>query len=164
MIIEELKNIGCLVLSFVLGAIIGGLLVWHSDKPKTKPPAVISKPMLQEVKQKTKLEVTEKKTEKDPDVVVVTKYVAEVNGQRIEAPIKTTKDKTTATVNTTIDVTPMLNKMKPNWEIGAGVGTQKDFAISVQRNYKNNRSIEAIYILDNKGKFTRGYLLHKWSF
>ena len=91
-----------------------------------------------------------KENPKASDLIVSTDYVANINGKEIKAPMVTTKDNTTATVSTTIDVTPLVKQMTPNWEIGTGVGYENlkniNYAVSLQRNYKQGKSIELMKV------------------
>lgn len=117
------------------------------------------------VKQDTTVEIKQKKNNSEPDIKVKTTYVAEVNGSTVAVPVKNINKPTTTTVSTQVDLTPIIKKLEPNWEIGIGVGFNgKEFPVSIQRNYKPNRAIEFIGIVDNKGKFSKGYVTHKWSF
>lgn len=93
---------------------------------------------------KTTLEVTSKETKSDPNLIVETKYVAQVNGQIVAAPLTTRIDESTAKVTTEIDVTPLIKQMTPKWEIGVGLGYHKDdlyVPVSIQRNYKMGKAV-----------------------
>ena len=117
------------------------------------------------------LSVTKKITESDPDLIVSNKYVAKIDGKFVEAPIKNVsykdKNSTTATVSTTIDVTPLVKQMTPKWEAGVGVGyVDKDVlpCMTLQRNYKHDKAIEAVIQIDTSGNFKGASLVHKWRF
>lgn len=118
------------------------------------------------------LSVTKKTTESDPDLIVSNKYVAKIDGKLVEAPMKpdvSYKDKnsTTATVSTTIDVTPLVKQMTPKWEAGVGVGyIDKDVlpCMTLQRNYKHDKAVEAVIQIDTDGNFKGASLVHKWRF
>lgn len=113
------------------------------------------------------LKVTTKTTTSDPDLVVSNKYVAKINDKYVEAPIHTTKDTSTAVVSTTIDVTPLVKQMTPKWEAGVGVGcVDKKLlpCVSLQRNYKQDRAVEAVIQMDTQGHFKGASVIHKWRF
>lgn len=117
------------------------------------------------------LSVTKKVTESDPDLIVSNKYVAKIDGKLVEAPIKNVsykdKNSTTATVSTTIDVTPLVKQMTPKWEVGVGVGyVDNDIlpCMTLQRNYKHDKAVEAVIQIDTSGNFKGASLVHKWRF
>ena len=119
------------------------------------------------------LSVTQKSTKSDPDLVVSNKYVAKIDGKLVEAPMKIQKEDstagsgTTAVVSTTIDVTPIVNKMTPRWEAGVGIGyVDKDVlpCMTLQRNYKHDKAIEAVIQIDTDGNFKGASVIHKWRF
>lgn len=117
------------------------------------------------------LSVTKKVTESDPDLIVSNKYVAKIDGKLVEAPIKNVsykdKNNTTATVSTTIDVTPLVKQMTPKWEAGVGVGYINNDVLpcmTLQRNYKHDKAVEAVIQIDTSGNFKGASLVHKWRF
>lgn len=119
------------------------------------------------------LSVTKKTTESEPDLIVSNKYVAKIDGKLVEAPMKNVsyKDKnnttTTTTVSTTIDVTPLVKQMTPKWEAGVGIGyVDKDVlpCMTLQRNYKHDKAIEAVIQIDTDGNLKGASLIHKWRF
>lgn len=117
------------------------------------------------------LSVTKKITESEPDLIVSNKYVAKIDGKLVEAPMKNVsykdKNSTTATVSTTIDVTPLVKQMTPKWEAGVGVGyVDKDVlpCMTLQRNYKHDKAVEAVIQIDTSGNFKGASLVHKWRF
>lgn len=113
------------------------------------------------------LKVTTKTTKSDPDLVVSNRYVAKIDGKYVEAPLKTTKDTSTAVVSTTIDVTPLVKQMTPKWEAGVGVGcVDKEIlpCVSLQRNYKQDKAVEAVIQMDTQGHFKGASVIHKWRF
>lgn len=117
------------------------------------------------------LSVTKKIAESEPDLIVSNKYVAKIDGKLVEAPMKNVsyKDKNsiTATVSTTIDVTPLVKQMTPKWEAGIGVGyVDKDVlpCMTLQRNYKHDKAVEAVIQIDTSGNFKGASLVHKWRF
>lgn len=117
------------------------------------------------------LSVTKKTTESEPDLIVSNKYVAKIDGKLVEAPMKNVsykdKNNTTATVSTTIDVTPLVKQMTPKWEAGVGIGyVDKDVlpCMTLQRNYKHDKAVEAVIQIDTSGNFKGASLIHKWRF
>lgn len=117
------------------------------------------------------LSVTKKTTESEPDLIVSNKYVAKIDGKLVEAPMKDVsykdKNSTTTTVSTTIDVTPLVKQMTPKWEAGVGVGyVNKDVlpCMTLQRNYKHDKAVEAVIQIDTSGNFKGASLIHKWRF
>lgn len=138
--------------------------VHHSETPKTTTSKL-------PVTTQSTLSVTKKTTESDPDLIVSNKYVAKIDGKLVEAPIKNVsykdKNNTTATVSTTIDVTPLVKQMTPKWEAGVGVGyIDKDVlpCMTLQRNYKHDKAVEAVIQIDTSGNFKGASLVHKWRF
>lgn len=121
----------------------------------------------------TSLSTSPKTSKADPDVIVDNSYVAVVNGEKIEAPVQTTKDDTTATIKTTVDLTPLVKQMTPKWEVGIGVSYRDDAddndkkvlpCVSVQRNYKHDKAVEMLLDVDLHGNVKGGSVLHKWLF
>lgn len=117
------------------------------------------------------LSVTKKTTDSEPDLIVSNKYVAKIDGKLVEAPMKNVsyKDKNniTTTVSTTIDVTPLVKQMTPKWEAGVGVGyVDKDVlpCMTLQRNYKHDKAVEAVIQIDTNGNFKGASVIHKWRF
>ena len=117
------------------------------------------------------LSVTKKITESAPDLIVSNKYVAKIDGKLVEAPMKDVsykdKNNTTTTVSTAIDVTPLVKQMTPKWEAGVGVGyVDKDVlpCMTLQRNYKQDKAVEAVIQIDTSGNFKGASLVHKWRF
>lgn len=122
----------------------------------------------------TTVTVTPKTTE--DDLIVENKYIAKVNGETLEVPIKTTtlndSKEVTATVSSTIDLTPVVKKMadneyKRNWEVSTGFGKTHDgdfyVPIGIQRNFNYNRAIEVSVGL-SKDHIENIQVTHKWKF
>lgn len=118
---------------------------------------------------KTKLSIKEKEKPTDADLQMEQTYVATINQHTYRLPVKNvTKDNTTATIDQTIDLTPLLKdtlEKKRPWEIGVGVGVQDNkfyVPVSVQRNYNNKHALELqLNIGHNKSIITGGQLLYK---
>ena len=105
----------------------------------------------------------EKKTI-EPDLEVSTKYVTKVNDKYIEVPTKTTYDRSTDKVIVRQEV-EIPNVFKKNWEVGVGVSSDIEPVVSLQRNYKVDKAIELIVIIDKEqGRVSKGVLMHKWKF
>lgn len=116
------------------------------------------------------LVVTPKSAAGEPDLVVSNKYVAEINGKRVEAPVVTTVDQSTAKVTTEIDVSPLVDAAVPDWEVGTGVGYSVDgdvyIPVSIQRNYTHDKAVSVEIHLDPSERMQpRGFeVQHKWMF
>lgn len=118
---------------------------------------------------KTKLSIKEKEKPTDADLQMEQTYVATINQHTYRLPVKNvTKDNTTATIDQTIDLTPLLKdtlEKKRPWEIGVGVGIQDNkfyVPVSVQRNYNNKHALELqLNIGHNNSIITGGQLLYK---
>lgn len=131
------------------------------------------------VTEDTTISVSPKRSPEEPDLVINNRYIAEVNGETIEIPKKTTatttdpKDSdTTARVSTTIDLDPVVRKLadaeyKRNWEVSTGLGRSHDghyyVPIGVQRNYNYDRALE-FSIGVSKDHIENAQVVHKWRF
>lgn len=143
----------------------GNTNVHPSETPKTTTSKL-------PVTTQSTLSVTKKLTESEPDLIVSNKYVAKIDGKLVEAPIKSDvsykdKNSTTATVSTTIDVTPLVKQMTPKWEAGVGIGYVDNDVLpcmTLQRNYKHDKAVEAVIQIDTNGNFKGASLVHKWRF
>lgn len=114
----------------------------------------------QEIKQEytetTQVTATTKKTSTDPDVIIKQNYVADVNGKRIEVPVVSSPGSTSdpqGTVTQTINMQPVVDiavkdakeKLKKNWEVGAGVMVTQDSVlplVALQRNFSDTHAVE----------------------
>lgn len=105
------------------------------------------------------------------DLVVEHKYIAKVNGETLEVP-KTNIEKTTTTVSSTIDLTPVAHQIaekeyKRNWELSVGLGKTHngDFyvPIGIQRNFNYNRAVE-VSIGVTHDHIENIQVSHKWKF
>ncbi len=118
---------------------------------------------------KTKLSIKEKEKPTDADLQMEQTYVATINQHTYRLPVKNvTKDNMTATIDQTIDLTPLLKdtlEKKRPWEIGVGVGVQDNkfyVPVSVQRNYNNKHALELqLNIGHNNSIITGGQILYK---
>lgn len=159
------------ILIGVLGVLIIGLYFTsvrrggntNVHQPET-PKITTSNPV---VTTQSTLSVTSKTAEGEPDLIVSNKYVAKIDGKLVEAPMKIQKDDSQAVVSTTIDVTPLVKQMTPKWEAGVGVGyVDKDVlpCMTLQRNYKHDKAVEAVIQIDTEGNFKGASVIHKWRF
>lgn len=129
------------------------------------------------------LVVTEKTSEDDPDLRVSQTYKAIINNQEIEVPVSaSTTSKTTASSSAAtgtpgntaslrqeIDVTPIVRQLVPDWELGVGIGKQKDgdvyIPVSIQRNYETHKGLQVELHVDPKDQKIDGIeIQHKWRF
>lgn len=148
----------------------GNTNVHQPETPKITSTSTTSKPV---VTTQSTLSVTSKTAESEPDLIVSNKYVAKIDGKLVEAPMKIQKDDSQAVggsqavVSTTIDVTPLVKQMTPKWEVGVGVGyVDKDVlpCMTLQRNYKHDKAVEAVIQIDTEGNFKGASVIHKWRF
>lgn len=160
---------GVLVIVLIIGLYFtsvrrgGNTNVHHSETPKTTSQLPVTT--------QSTLSVTKKNTESEPDLIVSNKYVAKIDGKIVEAPIKDVsykdKNSTTTTVSTTIDVTPLVKQMTPKWEAGVGIGYVDNDVLpcmTLQRNYKHDKAVEAVIQIDTSGNLKGASLVHKWRF
>lgn len=165
-----IKYITCVAIGFLLATLV---MNFNSVRrvedtnvhtKQTTPPKTISS--------ETSVTVVPKdSTGSDADLVVKNVYVAEINGERVEAPMspKGNTDDKAVIVNNVVDITPLVKQMTPKWEAGVGVEYDSNNKVlpcmSLQRNYKHNRAVEMIVTIDKDCKnIERGMLLHKWMF
>lgn len=130
----------------------------------------------------TTISVANKKSEHSPDLEVKQTYVANINGKEVEVKVKDNEQPktpaasadatapvgTTATVSQTIDLTPFVDAMRPDWELGVGIGRNDSktyIPVSLQRNYKYDRALLFEIHLDAHDRSVKGFeVQHKWSF
>lgn len=171
------KTLIVVSLCFLAGTLLG-VYVGYTYNPVSRGEntSVLVRKTIQSpvVTSTTTLETSPKTTPADPDVIVQSSYVAMVNGEKIEAPLKAvSKDDATATIKTTVDLTPLVKQMTPKWEVGVGVSYRDDNddsdkkvlpCVSVQRNYKHDKAVEMMFDVDTHGNVKGGSVLHKWLF
>lgn len=156
-----------ITLSLLVGILIGCVIAYTFISVRRVRGTEVHTQETSKITSESTLKVTTKTTESDPDLVVSNKYVANINGKYVEAPVQTTKDTSTAVVSTTIDVTPLVKQMTPKWEAGVGVGcVDKEIlpCVSLQRNYKQDKAVEAVIQMDTQGHFKGASVIHKWRF
>lgn len=121
----------------------------------------------------------------EDDLVVSQTYVANINGEEVKVPIVPKKSNGTAgkpastnstlgtetqqgikaTVSQTIDLTPVLCRLKPNWELGVGysnVNNSSYIPFSIQRNYNERCAVEFTVFVNKDGKTDGAMVQHKW--
>lgn len=156
------------------------ILFRHNKNNEVKKPSVSSSPS---ATIQSNLVVTEKTSEDDPDLKVSQTYKAIINNQEIEVPVsvsttsKTTASSsaatgtpgTTASLRQEIDVTPIVRQLVPDWELGVGIGKQRDgdvyIPVSIQRNYETHKGLQMELHVDPKDQKIDGIeIQHKWRF
>lgn len=151
------KTVGSIVLAIIVIVII----VYRPHGDFREPNNV---PSGSPIGSSTSVSIEKKTVETEPDLEVSTKYVTKVNDKYIEVPTKTTYDRSTDKVIVRQEV-EIPNVFKKNWEVGVGVSSDIEPVMSLQRNYKVDKAIELIVIIDKeKGKVSKGVLMHKWKF
>lgn len=163
------KSTQRLLLGLLIGASIASLIFYQwtpvhlqeTTSPSTSPSTT----------SESTLTLTQKSAPDDPDLVISTKYVAEINGERVEVPVGAASvDESTAKVTTVVDVSPLVNAMVPNWEVGVGVGYSVDgdayVPLSIQRNYTSDKAICVEFHFDPSDNMrVHGMeVQHKWMF
>lgn len=161
-----IKYVACILLGVAITS-----LVMHYDSVRregntsvlpshTSPPNTLSS--------ETSVSVAPKSNPAEPDLIFRNVYVADINGNRVEAPV-VSKSNQQATVKNVIDVTPLVKQMTPKWEAGVGVDVDNHLkvspCVSLQRNYKQDKAVEMVITIDkSNGKIEKGMLLYKWMF
>lgn len=149
------------VASIVFAIIVIIILVYRPHGDFREPNSV---PSGSPIGSSTSVSIEKKTVETEPDLEVSTKYVTKVNDKYIEVPTKTTYDRSTDKVIVRQEV-EIPNVFKKNWEVGVGVSSDIEPVVSLQRNYKVDKAIELIVIIDKEqGKVSKGVLMHKWKF
>lgn len=175
------KNIIALLLSFTIGA--GCCYLYLRGDNKASEPLPSSSDSKGGLLSTTRIHAETKDNPKEEDLVLSNKYVAVINGEKVSVPIvKRTAgtinqpDSTggsandaspgvKATVEQTIDLTPVLSKLHPSWEMGVGVSYVNERAyvpLSIQRNYQADKALELTVLVDTDGKAKGAMVQHKW--
>lgn len=129
------------------------------------------------------LSVKEKTSPSEPDLEVIQKYTAVINGKKVEVPVvqenaatgstapaPTGTNGTSASLRQELDITPLVDHMVPKWELGVGIGKQKGDSrcyvpLSLQRNYAFDKAIQFELHVDPSDKKINGVeVQHKWRF
>lgn len=169
-----------LLLVFLLGFLYG----YQMGKPKIPAP-ILTMPLetSKNPTAETTITVKPKENTNDPDLIVDNKYIAKINGKTVEVPTVTRETQEAGTngaqketrkeqvkVETVLDVSGLISKELPKWEIGTGIAIDTDgkptVPIAIQRNYKTNKAVELMATFDTKEKaqLKEVFLLHKWKF
>lgn len=171
-----------IIIGVILCLIITAAVMFfrHNRDNEVKKPSVSSSPS---ATIQSNLVVTEKTSEDDPDLRVSQTYKAIINNQEIEVPVSaSTTSKTTASSSAAtgtpgntaslrqeIDVTPIVRQLVPDWELGVGIGKQRDgdvyIPVSIQRNYETHKGLQVELHVDTKDQKIDGIeIQHKWRF
>lgn len=149
-----------LILVLLSAIICGCYLSYHKGYTKglsernSCNSSTIDKPLLS-----TNVGVKWKDKETDSDLILNNHYKATIDGHEVEIPVKPKKIKNsleskqspsnvTATVDQTLDLTPLYKdyEKKKNWEMGIGVGSVSGgewyIPVQVQRNFSKDKAIE----------------------
>ena len=175
------KNIIALLLSFTLGAGCCYLYLRGDNKVSEPPPS--SSDSKGGLLSTTRIHAATKDNPNEEDLVLSNNYVAVINGEKVSVPIVKRTTGTTyqpdsagspandapqgvkATVEQTIDLTPVLSKLRPAWELGAGVSyvNKRTYVpVSIQRNYADDKALELTVLVDTDGKAKGAMVQHKW--
>ena len=131
----------------------------------------------------TEITLREKDSPEDPDLIVDNNYIATIDGEthyiplvrsRVQKEPNDTYSDSQVTVAHTLDLTPVLEEVGKyrydrNWSVGLGLGYDNDgsdfySAISVERKFNPDRSVEAIVGINSSSKIENVTLMYKWSF
>lgn len=127
----------------------------------------------------SEIQASQKVSESEPDLILDTKYTAQLNGHKVTVPIrKTTMSNTekpkggtnvTASVTQELDVSNLVEPLLPDWEVGVGIGVHDSnvyVPVAIQRNYKIDRAVEAVIHLDSRNHLKPNgiSIMHKWKF
>ena len=172
------KNIIALLLSFAIGA--GCCYLYLRGDNKASEPPMPSSDSKGGLLSTTGIHAETKDNPKEEDLVLSNKYVAVINGEKVSVPIVKRTAGTInqpggsandapqgvkATVEQTVDLTPVLSKLRPSWELGAGVSYVNERAyvpVSIQRNYQADKALELTVLVDTDGKAKGAMVQHKW--
>lgn len=170
-----------LMLSFIVGFGSCYYVMSHRADSKAIPPQQDSTNGLLST---TRIHAESKTNPNDADLVWSQKYTAVINGEKVSVPIVKRTTGTTyqpdsanssnvpaspqdvkATVEQTIDLTPVLSRLHPSWELGTGVSYMNKKAyvpMSIQRNYAQDKALELTVLVDTDGKAQGAMIQHKW--
>lgn len=133
----------------------------------------------------TSVKAETKDSPNDEDLVLSQNYIANINGKKVSVPIvdkrtvsaanqpavadgnavSQTPQGITASVEQTIDLTPVLYSLRPAWELGVGysrVNNHSYVPLSIQRNYKDTKAVEVTVFVDTDRQ-AKGFMVqHKW--
>jgi len=156
-----------LVILIALVVSIGSLWYAFGRGPSAslKDSSVDPKAIKQTYDEKTTVTATTKSKSTDPDVIVRQTYVADVNGKRIEVPVVSKPGNSSdpqGTITQQINMQPVVDmavkdakdRLKKNWEVGAGVMVTQDSVlplVAIQRNFSDTHAVEIQLAGDTEG-------------
>lgn len=165
-------------LPFILCVVLGFLIGFYTRGDQERPRPNRSDSTSTLLSTTSVLSATSKSSEGDPDLVVSQKYTAMINGEKVSVEVakgtaNTTGQPTSPSgspgaiqgqISQTIDITPLLSKLRPTWEIGVGYNylDKKHYScVSLQRNYKPNRALDLTCQIQDKQ--IKGIMIqHRW--
>lgn len=170
-----------LILSFIVGFGSCYYVMSHRVDSKAEDPQQDSTSGLLST---TRIQTQTKTTPDDEDLVLSQKYTAVINGEKVSVPIVKRTTGTTyqpdsanssnvpasqkdvkATVEQTIDLTPVLSRLRPSWELGTGLSYMNNHSyvpVSIQRNYSDDKALELTVLVNTDGKAEGAMVQHKW--
>lgn len=183
MLTQKTKLIIALLMSFLLG--VSSCYYFVSNRADSKADPQLMQDSTSGLLSTTRIQAQTKTAPDDGDLVLSQKYTAVVNGEKVSVPIvaKRTTGTTyqpdsanssnvpepsqgvTATVEQTIDLTPVLSRLRPSWELGTGVSyinKQTYVPFSIQRNYATDKALELTVLVNTDGKAEGAMVQHKW--
>lgn len=178
--ITRLRTLMALLMSFILGVL--GCYCWMSSKGDHNDTPTHSSDSTSGLLSTTRISASPKTSPNAPDLVMSQKYTAVINGEKVSVPIVKRTTGTTnqptgaggsaansqgvkATVEQTIDLTNMLSRLRPSWELGTGVSYMNNktyVPMSIQRNYADDKALELTVLIDTDGKAKGAMVQHKW--
>lgn len=178
--VTKTRTMIALLLSFIFG-VLGCYCYMISRGDHTIPP-ITSSDSTSGLLSTTGISAESKASPSDPDLVLSQKYTAVINGEKVSVPIVKRTTGTTnqpigagssaaesqgvkASVEQTIDLTPVLSRLRPSWELGTGVSYMNDktyVPISIQRNYADDKALELTILMNTDGKAKGAMVQHKW--
>lgn len=178
----KVKTFLLLMLSFSVG--VGSCYYYMSNRVDSQYQLPNSSDSTNGLLSTTGIQAEIKTTPDDEDLVLSQKYTAVINGEKVSVPIVKRTTGTTyqpdsanssnvpasqkdvkATVEQTIDLTPVLSRLRPSWELGTGLSYMNNRSyvpISIQRNYANDKALELTVLVNTDGKAEGAMVQHKW--
>lgn len=179
---QKAKTFLLLVLSFGVG--VGSCYYYMSHRADSEPTLQMKQDSSSGLLSTTRIQAQAKDTPNDEDLVLSQKYTAVINGEKVSVPIVKRTTGTTyqpdsanssnvpasqknvkATVEQTIDLTPVLSRLRPSWELGTGLSYMNNHSyvpISIQRNYAADKALELTVLVNTDGKAEGAMVQHKW--
>ena len=185
-----MTNITKKMICCVLGGIVLGMVMTYCVLSSHSNDKKVDKPMSDstgELVSSTEIQAVPKQSPSDPDLILDQQYVAVINKKKVSVPITDAKGTNnsssqsgsgggsvllpqnkgvTATVTQTVDLTPIVNQLRPKWELGVGyahVDKTNYIPLSIQRNYATNKAIECTVLVKPQDRSINGFMVeHKW--